>query len=71
MEAIEAFIIKEILSWLANRLAGYFAAMAKDKADHEKAVNQSAQDNEKATHINEGSTSDEVDAAIADQFRHV
>lgn len=70
MAAIEAFIVKEILSWLADRLAAYIKAIETDRANHEKEVNQAEQDTKKLSGLNPDSTAKEVDDAIDDTLSH-
>ena len=71
MPAFVSWLIGIIMNFFWGKVAAEVAVIEKDKADHEKAVNQAAQDNEKATHINEGSTSSAVDEAIDDSLKHL
>lgn len=75
MSAILAGLVgvfaRELISYVGGLIQSYFAKVEKDRADHAAAVAQAAQDNEKATHITEGSKSDEVDSSIDDSLRHL
>ena len=71
MSWLSGVFIKAILDWIMSKISAAISIWRKDKANHETAVNQAAQDNEKATHINEGSTSDEIDDAGIDSLKHL
>jgi hypothetical protein len=64
-------LVKPVLDWVLGQLRALYTLWKKDRADHAKAVDQAAQDNEKAGHINEESKSDEVDQAIEDSLKHL
>jgi hypothetical protein len=62
-------IVQACLDWILGQLKILFAVAKKAEKDHQAAIDQAAKDNEKATKINESSSSDEVDAAISDSMR--
>ena len=66
-----SWLIKIVLDWLLGKILAAIAMLEKDKAAHAVAVDQTKQDNEKASHINEESKSDDVDDAIADSLKHL
>lgn len=70
MSVIVGWIVSAVLSWLETFFAKQIAAHKKDLADHDKAVNQAAQDNASAAKINDGSKSDDIDKAIEDSLKH-
>lgn len=64
-------IVREIIQYLGGLIRDYLAKAEKQREDHQKAVDQAAQDNEKASHITPGSKSDDVDQAINDSLHHL
>lgn len=71
MPAWLGVIFKWILEWSWGKLMAVYSAYKKDKENHEKAVNQAAQDSKKAKELKPDSTAKEVDEAIDDGFHHL
>jgi hypothetical protein len=62
---------KWLLDWVLGQLKALYNAYQKDKANHETAVNQAAQDMKKAKEIKPESSEKEVDDAIDDSLKHL
>ena len=71
MSWLVGLVVSALMNWLEKFFADHIAAYEKSRADHQKAVDQAAQDNASAAKINEGSKSDDVDQAIDDSFKHL
>jgi hypothetical protein len=70
MEAIEAWLLQQVLSFLANKIAEAVAAWERDKQNQAIQEAQAEQDTAKAGALTPDSTGEEVSAAIDDELRH-
>lgn len=68
---LAGLLIKYGFEWLATKIAALIAMLEKDQQNKKEAEAIAAQDNQKASEINEKSSSDEVDQAIDDSLKHL
>ena len=71
LSGLVSWIIQAILNWLWGKGAAAAALAAKDKHDHETAVNQAAQDSKPAEELKPDASSSETDSAIDSELRHL
>ena len=71
MSWLSGVFIKSILNWIMSKISAAISAWKKDKANHETAVNQAAQDMQKAKELKPESSEKEVDDAIDDSLKHL
>lgn len=70
MSWLVGLIEKYFLNWLLEKVSAVISLWNKDKANHETAVNQAAQDVKKAKELKPDATAEETDAAIDDELGH-
>jgi hypothetical protein len=68
---IEAVGLKAILDWVLAKIVALIKAYQKQKADHEKQVNQAEADSGPAKAVTPDSTEKEVDDAIDSELNHL
>jgi hypothetical protein len=65
------WLIKPILDWLLGKLLAAIEVYERDKKAHQSAVNQAAQDTQKAKELKPDATAKETDDSIDDMFKHI
>lgn len=70
MSAILSWLLKSVLEFITSKIAAAFAMWEKDKADHQKEVDQAAQDMQKTKDLKKDSNAKDVDNAIDDSLSH-
>ena len=70
MSAILSWLFKSVLEFITSKIAAAFALWEKDKADHQKEVDQAAQDMQKTKDLTKDSPAKETDAGIDDSLSH-
>lgn len=71
MEAIEAFLLKEVLSWLYDKISAIIKVYETDKANQSQQSAQAAQDTDKAGKLSPDSTQEEISEAISEELKHM